>query len=163
MNKQFLIIGMAVLFICVGLSGCNEINLDIGGLGVEVIDYNVVTRWAAPNPEGWGVIDYEEPGFYHNISKEIPSNYYYKISGTVKNNAGRKIDVFYVIIRFYDKDNNELDARQKLLTNLANNYTKSFSFKYPDAFGGWEYFDYADHVNFEVSEEPKEGVIVQYT
>jgi len=46
MNKQLIIFGMAVLLICVGLSGCNEQTGDTSGdmNKVELVSYDVKTN-----------------------------------------------------------------------------------------------------------------------
>lgn len=147
---------VGILFLTVGLSGCTENNnnpnysLD----GLEIIDYSVYTQWRLGNQE------YQKEGFYHDIPEYAYSIKYY-INGTIKNNAGKKIDAFWIVVRFYDEDNNELNARQKFFQNLPNNYTMDFSFEYPDAWGGGYFFD-IDHIIFETNKESIQGIQQQW-
>jgi len=95
------VIGIVVLFISIGLSGCEE-TLKITGdtHQVKIIDFSVITQWYIP---GYGTYQsYSKSGFYKNYPAEA-YNPRYIIKGTLQNIAGEDLNeilitAFFVIL-----------------------------------------------------------------
>ena len=118
MEKQ-LIIGIAFLFICVGLSGCNE-QSSIENDYVEISNVNVVTTWQSAYGESG-----EHDGLYH----DYPENsfaVYYVVTGAVTNIADKLIDKVTVKAKFYDNKNNYIASESDLLYGLYLDESQNF-------------------------------------
>ena len=85
MSKKIIAIGMILIFICVGLSGCNDQSNKI-----ELVEYSVKTIRGS-------VLFYETLADDFVYSESATA---YLINGTVKNNANKMIDFGGV----YEKD-----------------------------------------------------------
>ena len=165
MNNRLLIVGIAVLLLAVGLSGCNE-NMNSGKVGnqdIEILNYNVTTHWTILERGKFTYV--VEQGFYHNMPNNTYGHEtYYKISGTVKNIAGRNLDSVRLDCIFYDKDAIELyDTRYPeyefnkhgdTISNLPKGYTEEFSIGIPetDIWGySIKYWDKFEDFDFVIS------------
>ena len=153
--KKLTILLFVSIIISTGfLSGCDEKNND--GIGVEVVEYTVVTTWLTGNMFDDTLQRHYESGFYHDIPDDAYDGMYkarYKINGTIKNNAGKKLEVVSIIVTYYDVNNNEMHQAVTSVMGLPNGYTESFQFEYPDAFITRNYFDDINHVGFILSDK----------
>lgn len=150
MNKHLIVSGIAVLFICVGLSGCTEQSTVTDDSDkIELLDYNVKTSWSNTNDNG-EFVSYEESGFYHNYPSE-GEWISYVITGTVKNIAGRLLNTITVTAEFYDEDGNYLSqAQDNIFGGIANSYEEDFEI----IVYTWhtQYFDNIESVSLSVKE-----------
>lgn len=126
MNKQLIIIGIVILLLTVGLSGCNEKKIEIMGDTdkIEMVDYTIE------------VFDKDNVKIGDSFNHGGKANSY-KITGTVRNIAGKKLEKTWISLRLHDRDNNYLDSRTYLIPDLQINNTANFSliFTYnPDYF-----------------------------
>jgi len=117
MKKQLVIIGIIVLLITVGLSGCNENtngNITPKSKEIEIVSHNIEDAgWL-----GW------------------------RVYGTIKNIADRNIDTVTITVRFYDKDNDLLIIKETKVYYLAKGNTDDFEVRYQTY---EKYFDQYDH------------------
>mgnify|MGYP006288368325 CR=1 FL=1 len=162
MNKKLLAIGIILVFLIVGLSGCFDNN---GGQisgdtdKVEIVSYEVITTWKEIEFGDTWKDQYpewvEKSGFYHDIpeKKTITVGGYedgryggaqYKVKVEVRNIAGEIIDV-EVKAKFYDENDNHLKTKTKEIKNIANSYTGKTTFSYGES---ETYFDNVDSVKF---------------
>jgi len=138
MNKHFIVLVTTILFLTVGLSGCEEVQTDNGSniLGdtdeLELVNYTIETY--NNNHEKIG------DGFVHDSKA-----YSYEITGTVKNIAGKFLNRSYTGARFYDNNNNYLNYKMYSTPNLAKNSTANFSMIYASSD---EYFEKVHSVKF---------------
>ena len=158
MNKHLIVIGIVLLLLVVGLSGCNESSNYGDEDLVEIYNVTVKTKWN----EGYltDVKNFEEDGFYHGVSADDENvwNLIYLISGTVKNIAGKKLNYIKVSAKLYDSDGNYLsssnDALETIIRNLPNTYTKNFCIEIRAPFlagvGTFEYFYSVEDYELEV-------------
>ncbi|KYK33125.1 MAG: hypothetical protein AYK22_01050 [Thermoplasmatales archaeon SG8-52-3] len=116
--KKTILLLTTIIVISVGfLSGCNEStnNDDINENSnlVELVNYNIETFGAelGNKPEKIG------DGFIHD---ERANNGYYKITGTIKNIAGRTLDNITVKVDFYDINHTYLTSESDYVIDLAN-------------------------------------------
>ena len=107
--KKMAILLIAIMVISVGFfSGCDETasNGDINGdtEKVEIVNYKIETFGAelGYKPEKIG------DGFIHT---EIAKNGYYKVTGTIKNIAGRMLNIITVKVDFYDINHSYLTSK----------------------------------------------------
>ena len=137
MNKKLILIGIILIFVCVGLSGCNERQSLSDTDEVELVSYSVVTRDEQGNKIG--------DGFVHNDDANR-----YRVTGTVKNIAGRNLDRITITARFYDKDNEFLHSENATVWKLTKGATDDFSISY---YSFEKYFELAESVSlhFKVS------------
>lgn len=152
MSKSLLIFVVAVLFIVVGLSGCNEI--DSGGEQsitlsdgtkvtgdinmVQILNYSLVTEAIDGRKIGDGFIHSEE-------------TYQYMIRGTAKNTAGEMIG-FGIKAHFYDKNDIYLHTEQSpSYQYVADTYIRDFYIDYNMWQSSSEYFENVDYFEFEIS------------
>jgi len=166
MNKKHPIaFGIVIILLVVGLSGCTDFGEN---KEVEIIDYEVTTNWKTGDYV-YGITDHVEYGFYHNISDEEVAKgsqgIYYKISGTLKNIAGRKLDKITIDAVFYDIDGVELfdtdNPYQPLydsgfIGNLPTDYTEDFTIKIyknlgTTSAGTCKYFNKVESFSFVIS------------
>ena len=120
MKKQLIIVGMIVLLITIGLSGCNETDKTKGDTDkVELVNYNVETL------------------------KGVGLNECKSIKGTVKNIAGTLIDKITINVKFYDSNNNLLRTITDYVEHIANSYTQDFEVQY------WNYYEYYENVDWD--------------
>jgi len=152
MNKHLIVIGIVILLLAVGLSGCTE-NADVSGdiSKVDLVDYEVKTIWYTlgdENPERPGsfpVVENERDGFYHNYPNEQYTEPKYQISGTIKNIAGEMLDRIDITAKFYDINDNYLASKSATKYSLADSYTWDFTIMYHSG----QYFENIDKVKFE--------------
>jgi len=154
MNKHLIVIGMTLMLLAVGLSGCTEQSNVIGDTDkVKITDYEVETNWL--NYDNF--IFYNKSNFYHNYPLDSYYNYsfhdkapivWYSVSGHVMNIAGEFLDVIIVNAKFCDANNKVLAEESETLYDLPDSYTDSFyiSLNMSDT----KYFDEIENVKFEV-------------
>jgi len=138
MNKKTIIIGVAVLLVCVGLSGCNEQGETFGDTNkVELVSYKVETY------DGNTLLGED---FIHNEGADN-----YRIKGTIKNIAGYKLSRVTITVKFYDKNNIFLDSVDEDVYGIPDTYTESFSIRAYT--GSWfndiDEFNSVDSIKFE--------------
>ena len=111
MNRYLIVSGIAVLLICVGLSGCEDLSsTDYGSDYVELSDIEVVTKWrtelwGSDSSSSWN----EMSGFYYDYDKDaFEHNVYYNVFGVVKNIGDKPIDSVIINAKFYDNKGNHL-------------------------------------------------------
>jgi hypothetical protein len=80
---------------------------------------------------------------------------YILVNGTVRNVAGRLIEILIINVHFYDVDDNELFYRSDIIAELPNTYTGTFSVDYGQYA---QYYDKIDHVTFSFKETVIPGV-----
>lgn len=147
MNSYLIIIGISILLLDVGLSGCFEETVDVTGDAdkIEIIDYSVITKWHIP---GYGTYQtYSKPGFY----KDYPANAYeprYIVSGIAKNIAGEYLDQIKIVVFFCDSNEHQLASENITIHELGNNYIKNFT---AYLYSSNKYFKNIDYVKFHVS------------
>jgi hypothetical protein len=138
--------------VSVGLCGCNKQQSPslYQENGIEILSYNVTTHWSAGSVMDKTFQYYKESGFYHNIPENATLiDTYYQVNFTVKNNAGKLINLITIKVILYDIDNNELYSSTTLLSDLPNSYTKDASVIFlAQAF---PYFNKAEKVGFSIS------------
>ncbi len=137
-----------ILLLLTILCGCNESNTN----NVIVTDYGIETFF-----KNCGTCtEYSQIGFYRNTEdgkyNDYPSYFslHTKITGKIKNNAGKKLDTVYITAIFYDEDNNELIQKETVVNDLANSYEKVF-FIDVDYYDYKDYYTYIDHVDFQIT------------
>ena len=165
MNKHLIVIGTAVLILVVGVSGCDEINKLSDNISgdeglVEIYNVTVETRWNTYTSLGQ-TISHTENGFYHGVNSNDDGvgMLIYKITGTVKNIAGRKLDRVTISAKLYDSSGNYLGSSNSALdgkvTNLPNTYTGKFSIEIRSpsilVAGAFKYFENVEDYELEVS------------
>jgi len=145
MKKTILLI-IAMMVISVGfLSGCDETTSNDGITGdsdeVEIVDYKIETYGAdkGRKPEKIG------DGFIHT---ERAKNGYYKITGTIKNIAGRMLNNITVKVDFYDNNHTYLASKSDYILNLPDTNTDDFKIIYL-CFSS--YFENVDQIEFDIS------------
>lgn len=148
MNKKLIIFGVAILLICVRLSGCNETsNNTVETSGetdkVELVEYDVKTEWSIRVGDSY---EYQTTnGINQNQPQNSEANSI-NILGKVKNIAGVKLDRIMIKAKFFDSNNNYLDEYSSYCWNIANSYTDVFEIRY------WgEYVEDVDSFKFEFS------------
>jgi hypothetical protein len=144
--KKTSILLIALMVISVGfLSGCDETTTDSDTTGdsdeVELVNYKIETFGAELGfkPEKIG------DGFIHT---EISKNGYYKITGTIKNNAGRMLNIITVKVNFYDINHSYLTSKSDLIENLPDTNTTDFKVIY---LGNSSYFEDIEQIEFDIS------------
>ena len=144
--KKISILLISLMVISVGfLSGCDETtsNGDITGDSdeVEIVNYKIETFGADKGfkPEKIG------DGFIHN---EKAKNGYYKITGTIKNIAGRMLNNITVKVDFYDRNHSYLASKSDYILNLTNTNTDDFKVI---CLCYSSYFENVDQIEFDIS------------
>lgn len=135
--KNGLVVGIIILLTIVSLSGCNERQSLNDTDEVEIVNYSVETRDEFGDKIGDGFV-------HHNDSNR------YKVTGTVKNIAGKTLDRITITARFYDIDNEFLHSENATVWKLSKGATDDFSISY---YSFEKYFEVAENVSlhFEVS------------
>ena len=126
MNKHLIIIGIVILLLVVGISGCNEKKIEIMGDTdkVEMVNYTIE------------VFDKDNEKIGDSFNHGGKANLY-KIKGTVRNIAGVKLGKTWISLRLNDRNNNYLDSRIYLIPEIEINKTANFSLTFtynPDYF-----------------------------
>ena len=156
MKKQILIVGMVILLICVGLSGCNQQssngnsnNPQSSGnpnipqsSSVQISNIKVTTKW---NDGYYNGKRGQADGFYHDYPTGMSA--YYEITGDVKNIAGKPIDSVSITVKYYDNSNNYLDSSTAYVSTLYLEETKSFS----STLYASNYFDHISDYKIEIT------------
>ena len=144
--KKTILLLITMMVISVGfLSGCNETtsNGDITEDSdlVELVNYNIETFGAelGMKPEKIG------DGFIHD---ERANNGYYKITGTIKNIAGRTLNNVTVKVNFYDINYTYLTSEFDYIENLTNASTGDFKII---LLCYSSYFEEVDQIEFDIS------------
>ena len=134
MKKQLIIIGIIILLIAVGLSGCQENNISDNLIDasneVQLVSHSIrIAQGWCDIPNGMQVMEVR------------------LVSGTIKNIAGRNIDTVYVRVRFYDWDNKLLFTSTTTVSYLGRGLTDDFSVQYCS---NEPYYETYDHYTIEV-------------
>ena len=144
--KKTILLLIAIMVISIGfLSGCNETTSNGGINGdsdeVELVNYKIETFGAdlGSKPEKIG------DGFIHT---EIANNGYYKITGTIKNIAGKMLNNITVKVDFYDNNHTYLASKSDYILNLTNTNTDDFKVIY---LCYSNYFENVDQIEFDIS------------
>ena len=144
--KKTILLLIAMMVISVGfLSGCDETTSNGGTTGdsdeVEIVNYKIETFGADKGfkPEKIG------DGFIHN---EKAKNGYYKITGTIKNIAGRMLNNITVKVDFYDINHSYLASKSDYILNLTNTNTDDFKVI---CLCYSSYFENVDQIEFDIS------------
>lgn len=134
MKKQLMIVGIVVIFLAVGLSGCNEQEKTNGNTQttkeVEIVSHNVERK------------EYSSDG----------SVYGYEVTGVIKNIGNRNLDQVTITVKFYDSDNELLCTKKDYVSYLAKGETDNFEVLYsnfyyiPDP-----YLEQYDHYAISIS------------
>jgi len=108
---------------------------------IELIDYTIETFGGeyGYKPEKIG------DGFIHN---EKALNGYYKITGTIKNIAGRMLSNVTVKVDFYDRNHSYLDSKSEYILNLQDADTADFKII---CLCFSSYFEDVDQIEFDIS------------
>jgi len=142
MNKELVAIGFLLVFLMIGLTGCNDGQVSEFEM-VKLVNYSVES-WEMGEPtsipnstmnltyHGDDFIDM--PKVVLPIFTKIGDGFigmnqnvdYYKISGTVKNKFGYKADI-KVILRFYDENGMLLDSDHIIVQDIPKSTMKSFT------------------------------------
>lgn len=168
---QIVLFSIFLLFVCIGLSGCTDFKLPFNDIGlssesVKIVKYNVTTYWTIKE-SFLNSKEYSKPGFYHDIP-ESAYDVYYEISGTVKNVAGKMLDLILINAIFYDANGTELFrskispydydvayARGDAIHDLPNGYSEKFNIKVykddPYGLSICKYFDKVESFKFIIS------------
>lgn len=139
------VIGIVVLLICVGLSGCEETYKVTGDTNqIKLSDISVTTQWHIP---GYGTYQtYTKSGFY----KKYPTQAYnprYIIKGTAKNIAGKNLNEIIITALFCDSNHNQLNSENTTIQKLAHGNTKNFEIY---LYSTNQYFKQINNVEFEI-------------
>ncbi len=144
--KKVTIILIAFMVISLGfLSGCDKPTSNGGTTEdkdlVEIVNYKIETFGAELGfkPEKIG------DGFIHT---EQAKNGYYKITGTIKNIAGRMLNSITVKVDFYDINNSYLTSKSGYVKNLPDTNTTDFKVIY---LGNSSYFEEIEQIEFDIS------------
>jgi len=114
-KKQFLIIGIVMPLLTIGLSGCTESTNKIDSR-IELV----------------------------NTWKETDSKFdFYK--GTIKNIGGELLEEIIVKVNFYDSNNNFLFSDSDVIHNLNNSYTDEFSVRVYNLYKYYNYIDHIEY------------------
>lgn len=149
MKKQIIILGIAVLLICVGLSGCEEISDSLSSGDDELVEFScweVTTEWYTSHTD----IEVKD-SFYHDYPDDRRISYV--VRGKVKNIAEKPFDRINITAYFFDDKGNQLCNSSGSVSDLYMNETKSFNitvynrFLYPSC----EFFEQVDHYEIEYS------------
>ena len=124
MKTILFLMSIVIIFLSIGLSGCQEEIKVYGDIDqVEITDYSVTTQWYIP---GYGTYqNYSKSGFY----KHYPETSYkprYIVVGTAKNIAGRNLDEIEITISYYDSNSNRLASENTTILNLGYAQSKDF-------------------------------------
>ena len=139
LKKQLVIIGIAVLLICVGLSGCEETNEATQGFQVtgDTDKVNIIHH------EIWQRTTWQESG---------DSETSWGITGTAKNIAGNMLDNITIEVRFFDSNNYYLDSKITSTKYLPIDEIWTFTLTYNRTDGSYENIVVKiDHIAFDVS------------
>ena len=115
MNKKFVILGMAVLLICIGLSGCNEQNDDDNIISVEELNSHLAKYIGK---------EITVDGYLININDYIHNT---KLGGLVDNPENPTYEANTYIIRM-SKQKLTLSINEKLLAEARENEINISSF-----------------------------------
>ena len=138
---KILAIGLIVLFITIGLSGCIEdANEDTN---IEIISHTIKT---------YEVVRGGHDKFIGNGFIHVKDDRYtmFRIDGTIKNIGDEILKNVKVHIKYYDSKDNILREDEGVSYSLYINETADFYFIWYDS-GFYPYFDHVDHINFEIS------------
>ena len=129
MKKQFIVIGIIVLFLTGGLNGCLESKTDYKPLTsgdtdkVELLNCTIETYGAMNSSQRIKLGD----GFIHGSTYNVT---YYDIKGTIKNIAHYILHEIKITVNFYDENNSYLANTSALVYGLRRNFTKNFTTVY---------------------------------
>jgi len=127
MNKHLIALGMIVLLIAVGLSGCtlqsDESGETTNGGVIEIVSHSI---------------------------DETYTYYARTVKGTVKNIGSSNIDEVVITAHFYDSDNEKIFTKSMTVRYLANGETDSFSIRYSSSD---PYYDQYDHYDITTNPE----------
>ena len=145
MKKSILLISTMMVISAGFLSGCEETTSNGDTIDfsdkVELVNYTVETFGAdrGTKPEKIG------DGFIHN---DQANNGYYKITGTIRNDAGRMLKNVTVKVDFYDINDTYLGSESDYIFNLTDAGTGNFKVI---CLCFSDYFESVDQIEFDIS------------
>ena len=129
MEKKLVVIGIIIIFITAGLSGCQESKTDylpptIGDTdNVALLNCTIETYGVSNSSQRIKLGD----GFIHN------SNYnytFYVVNGTIKNIGNYILHKTLVTVNFYDENKTYLANTSTHVYELRRNFTDNFASAY---------------------------------
>jgi hypothetical protein len=139
------ILASIILFICIGLSGCEESLKVTGDFDkVTIIEYTITTQWYIP---GYGAYQsFSKSGFYKNVPAEA-YNPRYVVKGKAKNIAGEDFDSILITIIFCDSSYHHLNTENININGFTDNTIKNFKI---ELFSNNLYFDKIEKIKFKI-------------
>jgi len=141
--RKILILGIILIFLTVGFSGCTETkSITTGQVSgqdkFEISSYSI---------ESWTWMDEKVSDGFNNAENVD----YYKISGNIKNKEGQIANV-KIIMKFYDVENKLLGSEEINLRNIPDSATMSFTKNINKHFSRYEsYWEEIEKVTFSLS------------
>ncbi len=140
MKKQLVILGIVVILLTVGLSGCNETKQE------NIQEFQVTgdtDKINITHHEIWHQASWLE-------SEEYETSW--EIRGKAKNIAGNMLDNITIEVRFFDSNNYYLDSKITSTKYLPIDEIWTFTLTYNRTDGSYENIVVKiDHVAFDVS------------
>ena len=158
MKKQLLIIGITVLLIAVGLSGCTDSN---GGFSttlpdgtvisgdidkVEISNLEIITQTRETMSADWEKLG---DGFLKTVVSEGYGREQYLITATAEIISDEMFDDIEFTAKFYDIGNNQIDDEKTFAHGLPSGTIWEIKFYYLNQVGN--YFEDVHHIIIEIS------------
>ena len=144
MMRKITVLGVMLIFLTVGFSGCTEFQgITTGQVSgqdkFELLSYSI---------ESWTWMDEKVSNGFNN-DKNVD---YYKISGNIKSKKDQTVNV-EVIMKFYDGNDKLLGSEEINLHNIADSATMSFSKNINKHFSRYaDYWEEIEKVTFSLTE-----------
>ena len=142
MNKKLIAIVITIVFLVVGLSGCNELDNFITTNNVEVLDYSVISYKFGKNIVSSNI----KLGDGFHYKEDMVG---FKVSGTIKNNEGEPLKKIKVIGKFYD-GNKFLGSDETIIENVPVGETRDFNVFFHNGDFPNDYLLFVDNVKFDI-------------
>lgn len=131
MKKQLVIIGITLVLIVIGLSGCSQqteqtSNTNPYSNDIQISNLKAVTQVIDDSGWGHGVLS-TKSGFYHGHEHNDPGAIQYNVSGTIKNIGSKIIDRVDITVRFYNDQGNFLYDESTYVSSLYMGDIDSFN------------------------------------
>jgi hypothetical protein len=164
MKKLFVIVGIVVLFVCVGLSGCDQQTTSENPVvenpriinsyknDIRISNLNVVTKVIGDHSGDYGDTLSTQSGFNHNHNRDDPGYVEYVVSGTIENIGSRIIDRADITVHFYNDKGNFLYDETTPIHSLYLDDTQSFNVILTDSYYNMDYFYYVSDYKLEITE-----------
>jgi len=141
--RKILILGVILIFLTVGFSGCTETK----GITTGQVSGQDKFELSSYSIESWTWMDEKVSDGFNNAENVD----YYKISGNIKNKEDQIVNV-KIIMKFYDKENKLLGSEEMNLHNIANSATMSFSKNINKHFSRYAgYWEEIEKITFSLS------------